>query len=51
MELGNAHRSGVCTNMKMSELKKQEFKDGYWMIYEMKHKSSHTSGHTAAIPT
>ena len=45
IELGNAHRSGVCANMLMDEFKKRELKDGFWMIYVRHHKNFYCSGH------
>ena len=45
IELGNAHRSGVCANMLMDEFKKRELKDGFWMIYVRHHKHFYCSGH------
>ena len=51
IELGNAHRSGVCANMTMSEFKSREFEDGYWMIYVMKHKNFYVSGHAVVTLT
>ena len=51
IELGNAHRSGVCVSMLLSEYNKQEFKDNFWMIYVCHHKSFYLSGYSVVTMT
>ena len=45
IEMGNAHRPGVCANMLMDEFKKRELKDSFSMIYVRHHKNFYCSGH------
>ena len=45
IELGNAHRSGVCSNILLSEYNKRELKDKFWMIYVRHHKTFYSSDH------
>ena len=51
IELGNAHRSGVCANMLLSEYNKREYKDNFWMIYVRHHKTFYSSGHAVVTMT
>ena len=50
IELGNAHCSGVCVNMLLSEYNKQEFKDNLW-IYVCHHQSFYLSGYSVVTMT
>ena len=51
IELGNAHRSGVCAIMLLSEYNKPEFKDNFWMIYFYHYKTFYFSRHALVIMT
>ena len=51
IELGNAHRSGVCGIMLLSEYNKWEFKGNFWMIYVHHHKTFYSSGHAVVTMT
>ena len=51
IELGNAHRSGVCAIMLLSEYNKREFKDNFWMIYFHHYKTFYSSRHAVVIMT
>ena len=50
IELGNAHSSGVCVNMLLSEHNNREFKDNLW-IYVCHHKSFYLSGYSVVTMT
>ena len=51
IELGNAHRSGVCPNILLSEYNKRELKDKFWMIYVRHHETFYSSDHTVVTMT
>ena len=51
IELGNAHRSGVCSNILLSEYNKRELKDKFWMIYVRHHKTFYLSDHAVVKMT